>query len=88
MSVDISHRNLAWLSTADDVCSRRKRGGGENLPVRWGDGKEGWGVSWKLGEISDWGVCCGCHRQISHTLNVPLTSWQVRKAKFSFFTAF
>ena len=24
MGVDISHRNLAWLSTADDVCCRRK----------------------------------------------------------------
>ena len=45
MGVDISHRNLAWLSTADDVCCRRK--GRISL-----DGKEG--VSWKLGEIGDW----------------------------------
>ena len=53
MGVDISHRNLVWLSTADDVCSRRKESG-ENLPGSWGDGKEGRGVSWKLGEIGDW----------------------------------
>ena len=52
MGVDISHRNLVWLSTADDVCSRIRIG--ENLSGRWGDGKEGRGVSWKLGEIGDW----------------------------------
>ena len=54
MSVDISHRNLARLSTADDVCSRRKMGRGESPRECRGDGKWEWGVSRKLGEIGDW----------------------------------
>ena len=67
MGVDISHRNLVRLSTADDVCSRRKESG-ENLPGSWGDGKEGSSV--ETGGDRRLGVCCGCHGQILQTLNV------------------
>ena len=46
MSVDISHRNLAWLSTADDVCSRRKRG---ESPREMGGRKGGVGSFMEIG---------------------------------------
>ena len=48
MSVDISHRNLARLSTADDVCSRRKMGRGES-PRELGRRKGGMGSFMEIG---------------------------------------
>ena len=63
MSVDISHRNLARPSTADDVCSRRKMGRGES-PRELGRRKVGMGSFTEIGGDRTLGVCCGCHGQI------------------------
>ena len=57
MSVDISHRNLARPSTADDVCSRmRKENRGESLR-EMGRRKGGTGSFVEIGGDRRLGVC-------------------------------